>query len=294
MLVYTLPALRKQLANLAIGSGVLTYGLPEDVYLPFVGLNALTRLKLNSDAGPPGAMSALFSGGRGSMPHLRVFHCRLNAGYNQLGSDGPVKGLFDLKAMAAACPGLQELSFAYQCDGIFAQGVSSPAAECRALRALTGLTSLALRTDAGWLESFFDDFASLVQLRELTLEDGVQTFALVGGRTQPPVVTWPRLRKLTALTNLQQLEAGPLIKVTPKLLWRYPEAADAPAGPADSQPSGSDADAPAQPQPALPPGVALHQLLAEVAGSEALQRHAAHLIKSHRSPMWVKSEDPGW
>lgn len=50
MLVYTLPALRKQLANLDIGSGLLTYGLPEDVYLPFAGLTALTSLAINSDA----------------------------------------------------------------------------------------------------------------------------------------------------------------------------------------------------------------------------------------------------
>lgn len=250
MLVDTLPELSKQLADLDIGRGMLIYGLPEDEYLSFADLTALTSLAIDSDAGPASAMSAMFSGGRGSMPHLKRFHCRMNTGCNQLSSDGPVQGLMDLTAMAAACPGLQELSFADQWDGIFAQGVASPAAECCALRALTGLTSLALRTDAGWLECFFDNFASLVQLRELTLKDGTCSGTLYG-RAEQPVVTWSRLRKLTALTNLQQLEAEPLIKVTPKLPWKYPEAADAPAGPADSQPSGSDADAPAQPQPAL-------------------------------------------
>jgi hypothetical protein len=174
--------------------------------------------------------------------------------------------------------------------------VASPAEECRTLRTLTCLTSLALRTDGGWLDSFFDDFASLTQLRELTLADGTRSRALYGDRGDPPVVTWPRLRKLTALTHLQQLEADPLIKVTPKLPWKYPVAADAPAGPnADGAPDAdADAEEESHPQPALPPGVALHQLLSEVAGSEALQRHAAHLISSHRRAMWVKSEDPGW
>jgi hypothetical protein len=280
------PTLTRQLAHLNVGGGVITYGLIAGVFRPFAGLTALTCLKLASDAGPAGAMSALFEGGPGSMSRLRVFHCTLNMGFNQLGGIGPVEGLLDLRSMAAACPNLQELSLR-QCDGVFAQGVASPAEECRALRALTCLTSLTLRTDGVWLDSFFDDFASLTQLRELTLR------AVYG---EPPAVTWPRLHKLTALTNLQQLEAEPLIKVTPKLPWKYPVAADAPAGPnADGAPDAdADAEEESQPQPALPPGVALHQLLSEVAGSEVLQRHAAHLISSHRSPMWVKSEDPGW
>lgn len=295
MLFLFMPALKQQLVHLDIGRGVVTYGAPAEVYTSFAGLTALTCLKLDSDAGPAGAMSALFEGGPGSMSRLRVFHCRLNTGYNQLGGDDPVQGMLDLRAMAAACPNLQELSFAYQCDGVFAQGVASPAEECRALRALTCLTSLALRTDGGWLDSFFDDFATLTQLRELTLADGTRSRALYGDRGEPPAVTWQRLRKLTALTNLQQLEAEPLIKVSPKLPWKYPATADAPAGPTDGAPNAdADAEAESQPQPVLPPGVALHQLLSEVAGSEALQRHAAHLISSHRSPMWVKSEDPGW
>lgn len=131
--------------------------------------------------------------------------------------------------------------------------------------------------------------------------------------------------KLSALTNLQQLEAEPLIKVTPKLPWKPPAEAggdagdSAPAGPraaagstdntntggggeeeeevdeAAEEASRHVASAPqAEEPPALPPGVVLHELLAQVAASEALQRHAAALIKAHKSSFWVKARDPGW
>jgi len=305
-LTLTLLQMRQQLAHLDLGTGIIPHGMVAECFRPIASLSALTCLKLNALAGEAGSMSEMFSGGPGSLQKLKVFSCSLYAEKDQLGGGGHVKGLYDLRVMAAACPNLEQLTLSSSGrDGIFVHGTApSAAAECRALRSLSCLTQLSLRAHRSWLDGMFDDFASLAQLQVLVI-DG-DSFSFDQDRAQA-ALTWPRLGKLTALTNLQEIDAKPLIAVTPQLPWSYPAAAGAPAGPASSQQDaasnvGAGADSSRSSsevgfRPAastLPPGFALHQLLGEVAGSEPLQHHAAQLIKSHRSSGWVTPVDPGW
>lgn len=214
MLTLSLLQLRQQLAHLYIGTGIIPYGMPASSFKPIASLSALTYLSLDCDAGPAGAMSDMFSGGPGSLAQLKIFKCRLNRGYNALGIAAPVRRLYDMHAMAAACPNLEQLSLTGP-DGIFAQGsAASPAAECRALRSLTRLNSLTLWAHPTWTDSMFvDTFATMLQLRQLSIDDSI-------GQTSGTALTWPRLGRLSVLTHLQELDAKPLIVVTPKQPWR--------------------------------------------------------------------------
>jgi hypothetical protein len=148
-----LPSMRQQLVHLSIGNGMINHVIGRNNFLHLAALSALTHLTLCADAGPAGAMSAMLAGGAGSMPRLKSLSCVLNSGRQQL-MTGPavVSGLYDLRALVAACPALEQLAL-NQHGCVFAQDVaSSPLAACQALQGLTALTALTLRTDDTWAD----------------------------------------------------------------------------------------------------------------------------------------------